>query len=57
MANCGRSDEDLMVELKQKVGPHHGDRGPLLPRVMVSSEPSDFLKESGRPILHRKISL
>ena len=50
MAPCGYSNEDLTVEIKTKVGLSRGDRGPLIPCDVASSEPSDCLKEIRRLI-------
>ena len=54
MATSGHSDEDLTGEIKIKVGPHRGDRGPLLLHDVASSELSACEKEIGWPRLNHK---
>ena len=49
MAACGRSDEDQMVEMKEKVELVSWGSWPNFPHDMDSYKPSNFLKEIGRP--------
>ena len=48
MAISTHSDEDQMVESKERCSLHHGDHGPLHARDMASSEPSTLYKRNGR---------